>query len=192
MLPDSSIEGGHWYVVAAARPRSALAVALAPTQSGVLILALVMFAAAGIGLRRAHAVARSELSGEQAARAQAEHRSRTDALPGLFNRGHAVDEVTHELACSRCGGVSATQPAIAVNDFIPATTAPAHSANTTAKGCSTHRWSRGSATTAKRSTRSTTVESGTPPSMPSARSPADNDDTNTDQVSASSADKVAQ
>jgi diguanylate cyclase (GGDEF)-like protein len=78
---------------------------VAPTQSGVFVLALFMFAAAGMGLRRAHATARNELNDEQTARAEAERRSRTDALTGLFNRRHAVEEITHELARSGRDGV---------------------------------------------------------------------------------------
>jgi hypothetical protein len=45
--------------------------------------------------------------------------------------------------------VSLTRPAIAVNDRLPATTAPAHNASTTATGCRTHRTRRGSLTCAE-------------------------------------------
>lgn len=50
---------------------------------------------------------------------------------------------------SRSAGVSIIHPAIAVNDRMPATTAPAHNASTTDTGWSTHRTRRGSLIFAK-------------------------------------------
>jgi diguanylate cyclase (GGDEF)-like protein len=105
-LPRTSVEGRHWYAVAAAHPRSVLALAFAPTQAGVLALAVLMLALAIFGVRRSHAAAAEELAAEQRARVEAELRSRTDALTGLFNRRHAVEQVTHELARSSRAGES--------------------------------------------------------------------------------------
>ncbi|GEM_PF-3757361 len=101
---QSSLNGGHWSVVAAAPARSALSLALAPTQSGLIVLALLMFATAAIGLRRASLVAAEEFAAEQHARAEAERRSRTDGLTGLFNRSHAVEQLAHERARSSRDG----------------------------------------------------------------------------------------
>ena len=99
-VPQTSFNGGHWYVVAAVPARSAVALALEPTQSGLIALALLMFVTAALALRRAHAVAADELAAEQRARAEAELRSRTDTLTGLYNRRHAVEQLMHELARS--------------------------------------------------------------------------------------------
>ncbi len=58
--------------------------------------------------------------------------------------------------------MSVTHPAIAVNDRIPATTAPAHNASTTDTGWSTHRTRRGSLIFAKWPNRSmTATDAGT-------------------------------
>ena len=103
-LPRSSVEGGNWYVVATTYTPSALALTLAPTQSGIVLLAVLMFVLAAIAARRSQAASAEEFSAEQRARAEAEHRSRTDALTGLFNRRHAVEQVTHELARSSRDG----------------------------------------------------------------------------------------
>jgi diguanylate cyclase (GGDEF)-like protein len=99
-VPTALADGQHWYVVATGRSRSALSLAVAPAQSGIMVLALAMFVLAGVGLRRAHLVAGEELVIEQRGRAEAERRSRTDALTGLFNRRHAVEQLMHELARS--------------------------------------------------------------------------------------------
>src|SRR5438874_2376394 len=72
-----------WYVVAAGRPQSALGLAVQPAQATILALALLAFAVAMVGFRRARTAAAQELAAEQQARAEAEQRSRVDGLTGL-------------------------------------------------------------------------------------------------------------
>ena len=96
-VPTASFSG-QWYVVAAGRTRSAFALAEGPTQAGVIALGLLMFVAAGLAMRRAQRAAADSLTAEQTAREDAERRSRTDALTGLFNRRHAVEHFAHEVA----------------------------------------------------------------------------------------------
>ena len=88
----------NWYVIAAGHPQSTLGVAVQPTQAAVLGLAVAMFALALVGFRRARAAATREFAAEQQARADAEQRSRVDALTGLFNRRHTMEMIEHELA----------------------------------------------------------------------------------------------
>jgi diguanylate cyclase (GGDEF)-like protein/putative nucleotidyltransferase with HDIG domain len=87
-----------WVVVASARPQSALALAVQPTQAATLVLAAVLLAIAIAGFRRSRAAAAEEFAAEQRARAEAEQRSRVDALTGLFNRRHTMETIEHELA----------------------------------------------------------------------------------------------
>jgi diguanylate cyclase (GGDEF)-like protein len=103
-VPTGFADGRHWYVVATGRSRSALALVVAPTQSGIVLLALALFIVAGLGLRRAGVVAGDELVAEQLGRAEAERRSLTDTLTGLFNRRHAVEQLAHELTRSERNG----------------------------------------------------------------------------------------
>ena len=98
-VPTASLNT-QWYVVAAGRTHSAFALAEGPTQASVLALGLFMFAVAGLALRRAQRAAADSLKAEQVAREEAERRSRTDALTGLFNRRHAVEHLAHEVARS--------------------------------------------------------------------------------------------
>src|SRR5438876_1188210 len=91
-------QAANWYVVTASRPQSALGLAVQPTQASVLGLAVVMFALALVGFRRARVAAARELAAEQEARAEAEQRSRVDALTGLFNRRHTMETIENELA----------------------------------------------------------------------------------------------
>jgi diguanylate cyclase (GGDEF)-like protein/putative nucleotidyltransferase with HDIG domain len=91
-------QAAGWYVVAAARPQSALGLAVQPTQAAVLGLAVAMLGFAIVGFRRARAAAAQEFAAEQQARADAERRSRVDALTGLFNRRHTMETIEHELA----------------------------------------------------------------------------------------------
>ncbi|WP_051807422.1 diguanylate cyclase [Actinoplanes subtropicus] len=92
-----------WYVVAAARPRSTVQLAVQPTQAALLGLAVLMLAAALVGFRRYRKSAAQEFAAEQQARAEAEQRSRVDALTGLFNRRHAMETIEHELARGSTG-----------------------------------------------------------------------------------------
>src|SRR5439155_21571424 len=92
-----------WVVVAAARPRSALVLAAQPTQAAVLGLAVVLLGLAVVGFRRSRAAAAEEFAAEQRARAEAEQRSRVDALTGLFNRRHTMETIEHELARGSSG-----------------------------------------------------------------------------------------
>jgi len=87
-----------WYVVAAGRPQSALGLAVQPAQATILALALLAFAVAMVGFRRARTAAAQELAAEQQARAEAEQRSRVDGLTGLFNRRHTMETIEQELA----------------------------------------------------------------------------------------------
>ncbi len=97
-IPEDSLAGGPWFVVAAAPAASALSLALAPGEAAIVVLGLVLLLAAGVGFRRARAVEAEELAAEQHARAEAERLSRIDALTGLFNRRHAMETLEHELA----------------------------------------------------------------------------------------------
>jgi diguanylate cyclase (GGDEF)-like protein len=92
-----------WYVVAAARPRSTVGLAVQPTQAALLGLAAVMLALALVGFHRSRAAAAQEFAAEQQARAEAERRSRVDVLTGLFNRRHAMETIEHELARGSAG-----------------------------------------------------------------------------------------
>jgi diguanylate cyclase (GGDEF)-like protein/putative nucleotidyltransferase with HDIG domain len=100
-VPEPSLAGGPWFVVAAAPAPSALSLAIAPAQAGILLLAVALLLLAFVGFRRARAFAIEELAAEQRARAEAERMSRIDVMTGLFNRRHAMETVEHELA--RCG-----------------------------------------------------------------------------------------
>jgi diguanylate cyclase (GGDEF)-like protein/putative nucleotidyltransferase with HDIG domain len=93
----------EWVVVAAARPQSALTLAVQPTQAAILGLAVILLVLATAGFRRSRAAAAEEFAVEQRARVDAEQRSRIDALTGLFNRRHTMEAVEHELARSSNG-----------------------------------------------------------------------------------------
>jgi diguanylate cyclase (GGDEF)-like protein len=97
-VQQASRSGGHWYVLASEPARSTLALTVAPTQSGVLGLAALMFLAGFVCLRRARATHAADLAAEQQARRDAELRSRVDPLTGLYNRRHATETIEHELA----------------------------------------------------------------------------------------------
>jgi diguanylate cyclase (GGDEF)-like protein len=99
-VSERALSDGQWYVVSAGRAPTTLALALAPTQSGVLALALLLLLAAGVSLRRSRRETAEELAQEQQARAEAERLSRVDVMTGLFNRRHAMETVDHELARS--------------------------------------------------------------------------------------------
>jgi diguanylate cyclase (GGDEF)-like protein len=99
-VPESSLAGGPWFVVAAEPAPSALSLAVAPAQAAILVLALALLLVAVVGFRRARAFAVKELAAEQRARAEAERMSRIDVVTGLFNRRHAMETVEHELARS--------------------------------------------------------------------------------------------
>ena len=92
-----------WYIVAAAHPRSTSQLAIEPTQASILGLAVLMFAVALVGFRRYRVASADELAAEQLARAEAEQRSRVDALTGLFNRRHAMETIEHELVRGPAG-----------------------------------------------------------------------------------------
>jgi diguanylate cyclase (GGDEF)-like protein/putative nucleotidyltransferase with HDIG domain len=99
-VPEPSLAGGPWFVVAAAPAPSALSLAVAPAQAAILLLALALMLVAFVGFRRARAFAVEELAAEQRARTEAERMSRVDVMTGLFNRRHAMETVEHELARS--------------------------------------------------------------------------------------------
>jgi diguanylate cyclase (GGDEF)-like protein len=92
-----------WFVVTAARPQSTLVVAAQPIQAAVLSLALVLLGLAVVGFRRSRAAAAEEFAAEHRGRADAEQRSRVDALTGLFNRRHTMETIEHELARGSSG-----------------------------------------------------------------------------------------
>jgi diguanylate cyclase (GGDEF)-like protein len=92
-----------WYIVAAAHPRSTSQLAIEPTQASILGLAVLMLAVALVGFRRYRVASADELAAEQRARAEAEQRSRVDALTGLFNRRHAMETIEHELVRGPAG-----------------------------------------------------------------------------------------
>jgi len=96
-------QAGDWFVVAAARPQSALGLAVQPAQAALLGVAVVMLALALVGFSRSRRAAGRELAAEQQARAEAEQRSRIDGLTGLFNRRHTMETIEHELARSSAG-----------------------------------------------------------------------------------------
>jgi diguanylate cyclase (GGDEF)-like protein len=91
-------QAADWFVAAAAHPQSALSLAVQPAQAALLVLAAVVFGLALVALRRGRAAAAQEFAAEQRARAEAEQRSRVDALTGLFNRRHTMETIEHELA----------------------------------------------------------------------------------------------
>jgi diguanylate cyclase (GGDEF)-like protein len=96
-------QAADWFLVATARGQSLLALARQPTQAAILILAVLMLALAAAGIRRSRAVAAHEFAAEQKARAEAEQRSRVDALTGLFNRRHTMETIEQELARASSG-----------------------------------------------------------------------------------------
>jgi diguanylate cyclase (GGDEF)-like protein/putative nucleotidyltransferase with HDIG domain len=96
-------QAADWFLVATARGQSLLALAGQPTQAAILVLAVLMLAVAAAGVRRSRAVAAQEFAAEQRARAEAEQRSRVDALTGLFNRRHTMETIEHELARASSG-----------------------------------------------------------------------------------------
>jgi signal transduction histidine kinase len=71
-VPEPSIVGGPWFIVAASHPASTLSAALAPIEAGVLGLALALLVIACIGFWRARTGAAEELAAEHNARAEAE------------------------------------------------------------------------------------------------------------------------
>jgi diguanylate cyclase (GGDEF)-like protein len=97
-IPERSLAGGPWFVVAAAPAPSAMSLAVAPGQAVILALALALLVVAFFGFRRARAFAAEQLAAEQEARAQAERLSRVDVMTALFNRRHAMETVENELA----------------------------------------------------------------------------------------------
>jgi diguanylate cyclase (GGDEF)-like protein len=105
-IPVTSVAGGPWFVVTAARAPSAMSLALVPEHAVVLSMALLLLLAAAVGFRRARMGAAEALVAEQRAREEAERISRMDVMTGLFNRRHAMETIEHELA--RAGRTNAS------------------------------------------------------------------------------------
>jgi diguanylate cyclase (GGDEF)-like protein len=97
-VPEASVAGGPWFLVASAHSPSALAIAFAPTQAAVLALALLLLAASAAGFWRSRRSAAERLAAEQRARAQAEQIARIDPLTGISNRRDAMETLDRELA----------------------------------------------------------------------------------------------
>lgn len=88
-----------WTVVSASRaPTMSDSLRTAPGEAALLTIAAVLLIVAGLLLRRYRSAAAAVLAAEQSARAEAEQRSRTDPLTGLFNRRHVLETIEHELA----------------------------------------------------------------------------------------------
>ncbi|MFL5831600.1 MAG: diguanylate cyclase [Solirubrobacteraceae bacterium] len=98
VIPETSVAGGPWVVVAAARAPSAVSVALAPENIVVAAFAVLLLVAAFVGFRRARLGAAVQLAAERRARTEAERMSRVDTMTGLYNRRHAMETIEHELA----------------------------------------------------------------------------------------------
>jgi diguanylate cyclase (GGDEF)-like protein len=97
-IPETTVAGGPWFVVTAAKAPSAMSLALVPQQAIVLVIALALLLTALVGFRRARAGAAEALAAEQRARGEAERMSRIDVMTGLFNRRHAMETIEQELA----------------------------------------------------------------------------------------------
>lgn len=85
-------------MVASARAPSATALALAPEEAVILLVAALCLLAAAVGLRRARRQSAQQLVAEQRAREEAERLARIDALTGVYNRRHMAETTAHELA----------------------------------------------------------------------------------------------
>jgi diguanylate cyclase (GGDEF)-like protein len=116
-VTESSLGGGPWYVVTAARSPTTASVAFAPSQAAVLGLALLLLIGAGSSFRRFRRETAAELAEEQHGRAEAEALSRVDGLTGLFNRRHAMETVDHELSRSARDGTAVGLLMIDVDRF---------------------------------------------------------------------------
>ncbi len=163
-----------WWVITASRrtwlpsesraPRTALPSTASTTGSatpvavsaGLDVVGLSGFALLWVGARSA---SQAPIAASTAAASTSVSTRQIVALDGGAGTG-TVGAGSHRAytEASRSAGVSVTHPAIAVNERIPATTAPAHKASTTATGCVTHCARRGSLTCAKRSSRSRVTE----------------------------------
>ena len=103
----TGVPAGLRWVVVAAGPQPSL-FAAAGISAGVLVLLVVAIALATAGLvllrqrRRREAAA---LLAAEGGRAEAEQRTRMDALTGLYNRRHVLDAIAAELARSDRTGV---------------------------------------------------------------------------------------
>lgn len=96
-ISDSSVAGGRWFIVSATRNPSTLS-AVAPEHVAIVVLALLLFISALLGVKRARSIHDAELASADAARAEADRLARVDGLTGLFNRRYAMETIEHELA----------------------------------------------------------------------------------------------
>ena len=103
----AGVPAGLGWVVVAGGPQPSLLTlprALSPGVLSPLAIALALAVAGAISLRQRHRDEARVLSEAEGGRAEAERRTRTDALTGLYNRRHVLDAVTAELArCERTG-----------------------------------------------------------------------------------------
>jgi diguanylate cyclase (GGDEF)-like protein len=103
----TGLPGGPGWVVIAASPQPSL-FATTGISPGVLVLlafALALTALGLISLRQRRRGDARALSEAECGRADAERRSRTDALTGLYSRRHVLDAIAAELARSDRTGV---------------------------------------------------------------------------------------
>ena len=102
----NGVPGSLGWVVVAGSPQPPL-LAAAGLSPGVLVLLAVAIALAVVGILSLRERRRDEeraLLEAEGGRAEAERRSRTDALTGLYNRRHVLDAIAAELArCERTG-----------------------------------------------------------------------------------------
>jgi diguanylate cyclase (GGDEF)-like protein len=101
------VPSGLGWIVVAEGPQPSL-LAAAGISAGVLVLLGVALALAAAGLVLLRQRQRSEaeaLLAAEGGRAEAEQRTRMDALTGLYNRRHMLDAITAELARSDRTGV---------------------------------------------------------------------------------------
>jgi diguanylate cyclase (GGDEF)-like protein len=95
-----------WVVVAGSPQPSPLAAAgLSPGVLALLAVAVALAVVGVISLRERRRDETQALLDAEGGRAEAERRSRTDALTGLYNRRHMLDSIAAELARSERTGV---------------------------------------------------------------------------------------
>ncbi len=95
------------WVVLAVSPQPSLftAAGISPVVAVLLVFALALAAVGLFSLRQRRRHEDDALSEAESARDEAERRSHTDALTGLYSRRHVVDAITAELARSDRTGV---------------------------------------------------------------------------------------
>jgi diguanylate cyclase (GGDEF)-like protein len=102
----TGVPGGLGWVVIAGSPQPSLLAAarISPAVLALLAIAVALAAVGVLSLRERRRDETRALLEAEGGRAEAERRSRTDALTGLYNRRHVLDSIAAELArCERTG-----------------------------------------------------------------------------------------